>query len=188
MQKIKPKKVELKNRKFVLIRQAEIADAEKLLHCIKTYIPQSDYIPKLEQEITLTTDQEKEWISSFLIHENSLLLIAEYENQIIGNIDLTGNRRKIMEHTAMIGMGMLKEWRNSGLGTALLETTIEWAKQNPILELIWLHVYTENKVALRLYKKLGFEENGIIKNFFKQNGKYYDNLTMIMDVKQKKHS
>lgn len=128
-----------------MIRQAGIADAEKLLNCIKTYIPQSEYIPKLEQEIKLTIEQEKDWINSFLVNDNSLLLVAEYENQIIGNI--------------------------------------EWAKENPILELVWLQVYTENRLGLSLYRKMGFEENGIIKNFFKYNDKYFDNLTMTMYVK-----
>ena len=83
--------IELKNNKLVTIRQATIEDAEKLLSCIKTYVPQSDYIPKLENEIKLTIEQEKEWINSFLTNENSLLLVAEYDNEIIGNIDLTGN-------------------------------------------------------------------------------------------------
>jgi len=184
MLKIEPQKIALKNKKTVLIRQAEIADAENLLNCIKTYIPQSKYIPKLEQEIKLTLDQEKDWINSFLTSNNSLLLVAEYEGKIIGNIDLTGSRRKIMEHTAVIGMGMLNEWRNSGLGSALLKQTIEWAKQNPILELIWLQVYTENKLGLSLYRKMGFEESGIIKNFFKQDEMYFDNLTMTMSVKK----
>ena len=77
----------LKNQKTVTIRQAEIDDAEKLLNCIKTYVPQSEYIPKLEQEIKLTIEQEKEWINYFLTNENSLLLIAEFDNEIIGNID-----------------------------------------------------------------------------------------------------
>lgn len=183
MPKFKTELVELKNQKLVKIRQAEIDDAEKLLNCIKTYVPQSDYIPKLEQEIKLTIEQEKEWINSFLTNENSLLLIAEYDNEIIANIDLTGNRRKIMEHTAVIGMGMLKEWRNTGLGTALLKCAIEWAKENLILELLWLQVYTDNELGLGLYRKMGFEEKGIIKNFFKQDGKYFDNLTMTMNVK-----
>lgn len=183
MQKFNTKIIELKNQKTVTIRQAEIADAEKLLQCIKTYVPESEYVPKLKQEMTLTVEQEKDWINSFLINENSLLLIAEYENEIIGNIDLNGNGRIIMKHTAVIGMGMLKEWRNSGLGTVLLNSAIEWAKENPILELLWLQVYTENKLALSLYKKIGFEENGVIKNFFKQDGKYFDNLTMTMNVK-----
>ncbi|WP_281239935.1 GNAT family N-acetyltransferase [Flavobacterium praedii] len=183
MLKFKHQILELKNQKLVTIRQAEIDDAEKLLNCIKTYIPQSDYIPKLGQEIKMTIEQEKEWINSFLTNDNSLLLVAEYDNEIIGNIDLTGNRRKIMEHTAVIGMGILKEWRNSGLGRILLKSTIEWAKHNSIVELIWLQVYTENELGLNLYRKMGFEESGIIKNFFKQDGRYFDNLTMTMNVK-----
>ena len=154
-----------------------------MLTCKKEYVPQSDYIPKLGEEIKLTVDQEKEWICTFLENENCLLLVAEYGNKIIGNIDLTGSRRKIMEHTAVVGMGLLPEWRNSGLGSALLSTSIEWAKQNPVLEIIWLQVYVENEPALKLYRKMGFEENGIIKEFFKRNGKYFDNLTMSMKVK-----
>lgn len=183
MPKFKTKTIELKNQKRVTIRQAEVEDAEKLLACIKTYIPQSDYIPKLEQEIVLTIEQEKKWINSFLKNKNSLLLVAEYDNEIIGNIDLTGKRRQAMAHTAVIGMGMLNEWRNMGLGTALLKSTIDWAKENQILELIWLQVYTENKLGLSLYQKMGFEENGILKNFFKHGNKYFDNLTMTMNVK-----
>ncbi len=183
MQKFKETEIILKNGKAVKIRQAEISDAVNLLNTIKTYIPQSEYIPKLEQEIRLTIEQEKEWIKSFLEIDNSLLLIAEYENQIIGNIDLTGNHRKVMEHTAIIGMGMLKEWRNSGLGTALLNEIIKWAKHNPILELVWLQVYTENVLGLNLYKKMGFSENGIIKDYFKHGETYFDNLTMTLKVK-----
>lgn len=183
MYKIQPQKIKLKNNKLVIIRQAQIEDAENLLNCIKTYIPQSEFIPKLEEEIKLTVEQEKDWINSFLIYDNSLLLVAEYENQIIRNIDLTGNRRKIMEHTAVIGMGMIEEWRNTGLGSALMSQIINWAKQNPILELIWLQVYSKNTLGLSLYKKMGFQENGIIKNYFKYENKYFDNLTMSLSVK-----
>ena len=181
--KFKQQILELKNKKLVTIRQAGINDAEKLLNCIKTYVRQSDYIPKLDQEINLTINQEREWINSYLISENSLLLIAEYDNEIVGNIDLTGSRSKIMEHTALIGMGILKEWRNSGLGTIFLKSTIEWARGNPTLELIWLQVYTENELGLNLYRKMGFEENGIIKNYFKHASKYFDKLTMTINVK-----
>ena len=183
MQKIEPKEIRLKNGKVVWIRQAEINDAEQLLSCIKEYITQSDYIPKFAEEITLTIEQEKEWIHSFLEHKNCLLLVAEYENQIIGNIDLTGSRRIIMEHTAVIGMGMLPDWRNCGLGTSFLKATIEWARQNPLLEIIWLQVYAENKPGLHLYRKLGFEENGTIKDFFKQNNRYFNIVTMSIKVK-----
>ncbi len=183
MEKFESFEIQLKNGKNVRIRQAKIADAEKLLNTVKKYIRQSDFIPKLESEFIITIEQEKEWIDYFLKNENSLLLVAEYENNIIGNIDLTGSQRKVMKHTAVIGMGMLKKWQNIGLGTALLSAIIEWSKTNPILELIWLQVYAENELGLALYRKMGFIENGIIKNFFKHNNKYFDNLTMSMEVK-----
>lgn len=178
-----PKSLVLKNGKHVLIREAQVLDAEKLLKCIKTYIPQSEYVPKLEEEIKVTIEQEQEWIQSFLDSPNSILLLAEYEGEVIGNIDLTGSRRKIMEHTAVIGMGMILEWRNSGLGSSLLAAVIEWARKNPILELLWLQVYTDNQLGLALYEKMGFMDNGTIKNFFKKDGQYSHVKTMSFSLK-----
>lgn len=175
--------VQLKNFKKIKIRSAEISDAENLLETIKKYILDSEFIPKFYEEIKLTIQQEEEWINSFIEKENSLLLVAEYENKIIGNIDITGNSRIMMEHTGVIGMGMLTEWRNSGLGTELMQNAINWAKENPVLELLWLQVYCENELGISLYRKMNFKENGIIKNYFKRNGKYYDNLTMCLSLK-----
>lgn len=79
-------------------------------------------------------------------------------------------------------MGMLAEWRNIGLGTALLNEIICWSKLNPILEIIWLQVYIQNELGLNLYRKMGFLESGTIKNFFKKEDTYFDNLTMTLDV------
>jgi N-acetylglutamate synthase-like GNAT family acetyltransferase len=98
MQKFTSKEVKLKNGKLVVIREAEVEDAEKLLDCIKTYIPESDFIPKLEEEIKMTVEQEREWIRTFSVQENSLVLVAEYEGQIIGNIDLAGNQHFQTQH------------------------------------------------------------------------------------------
>lgn len=180
--KFETKIIVLKNNKKVIIREAQITDAEQLLACIKKYIPQSDYIPKYEQEIKLTIEQERDWIQSFQTSNNSLLLVAEFDKEIIGNIDLTGSRRQMMEHRAVIGMGMLAEWRNIGLGSALLNEIICWSKSNQILEIIWLQVYVQNELGLNLYRKMGFVESGTIKKFFKRDGKYYDNLTMILNL------
>ncbi len=181
--KFNPITVTLKNAKEITIRSVAISDAEKLLNTMKEYISNSDYIPKLVDEITITVLQERVWISNFIEQQNSLLIVAEYENEIIGNLDITGNSRIMMQHTGVIGMGMQAEWRNSGLGTELMKAAIAWAKKNPILELLWLQVFTENVLGLSLYRKMNFTENGIIQNYFKHNGKYYDNLTMSLVVK-----
>jgi RimJ/RimL family protein N-acetyltransferase len=158
------------------------SDAQNLINTIKTYVANSEYIPMYAHEFTPTIEEEIEWISKFIYQDNSLLIIAVYEGQLIGNIDLSGRQREIMQHTGEIGMGMLKEWRNAGLGTALLIALIDWAKENPILEKLCLGVYVENKAGLALYTKLGFTEDGRQNNFFKQNNRYYDNIIMSLDL------
>ncbi|MCL8000797.1 hypothetical protein M8994_21645, partial [Brucella sp. 21LCYQ03] len=71
----------LKNGKQVAIRKTELADAAHLLQTIRSYLPQSSFIPKMEQELTMTISQAEEWISSFIEKENSLQLVAVYEDQ-----------------------------------------------------------------------------------------------------------
>lgn len=182
MSKFNPIDIKLKNGISVRIREAKVDDAKPLLTCIKTYIPESPFIPKFDLEITLTVDQEKDWISTFLEHENSILLIAEYENLIIGNIDLTGSKRIQMAHTAVVGMGMLESWRNLGLGAKLMQAAINWAKESNSLELLYLQVFTENIAAKSLYEKFGFIEAGVIPNFFKNERQYSDQLTMFLKL------
>ena len=178
-----PQTIVLKNGNSIIIRNCNVEDAAQLMHCVKTYLNDSDYIPKESDEFNLTIEQEMIWIRSLNESPNSLLLVAEHEGTIIGNIDLTGSGRRMMMHTAVIGMGMLKEWRNTGVGTALMNTAISWARNNSPLELVWLQVYLQNESGIALYRKMNFEENGIIKNYFKHKGKYFDVLTMSLSIK-----
>lgn len=180
--KFKSQKITLKNGKTILLRMCDESDAQNLINTTKAYVADSEYIPMHAHEFTPTLEEEVEWISKFIYQENSLLIIAIYEGEIIGNIDLSGRQREIMQHTGEIGMGILKEWRNTGLGTALLTALIDWAKENPILEKLCLGVYSNNKAGLALYTKLGFKEDGRQNKFFKQNNCYYHNIIMSLDL------
>ena len=178
-----PQKVELKNNKSVLIRTCVLEDAPQLLNLIQNYLDDSPFVPKSSTEFSLTLAEEEGWIESFLRAENSLLLVAEFENQLIGNIDLSGNRRKVMHHNALIGMGLSKNWRNVGLGFALLNASVAWAKSNPLLENLQLEVYAENQQGIAIYQKCGFVRCGVIPNLFKENGVYSDSIMMTLSVK-----
>lgn len=180
--KFTPRAVSLKNGKKILLRSAQISDAAPLIQTVKEYLSDSDYIPQSPEEFNLTIEQEEHWIASFLERENSLLILAEFDGKLIGNIDISGHTRQMMEHTAVIGMGIISEWRNTGLGTQLMQHAIDWARENALLELLWLQVYTDNQMGLALYKKMGFQEIGVIPNFFKHDHRYYDNLTMSLTV------
>lgn len=182
--KFTPYTVTLNDGACVLIRAAVPADAPRLLQTITTYVADAEFIPKQPDEMTLTRQRTEEWITDFSGRDNCLLLVAESDGQLLGNIDLTGSPRAAMAHTAMVGMGMLKGWRGKGLGTALINAALSWATENEVLELLWLQVYTQNLAAISLYQRAGFEECGYMKNYFRHADIYYDNMTMSRSVKR----
>ncbi|MBK5721708.1 GNAT family N-acetyltransferase [Dysgonomonas sp. Marseille-P4677] len=176
--------VKLKNNEIVEIREAEIGDAAELLVTKKRYIGESEFIPLTKEEFSSTEETEKSWIQSYIDNENSLLLVATHQKQIIGNMDITGASRNMLKHTAMVGIGIVEEWTNIGLGTELFRCGLHWAKNNQILELLWLNTFATNKGGLRLYEKFGFVETGRLEHFIKMpNGKYVVNISMALKLR-----
>ena len=178
-----PQEIILKNGATVLIRPALASDAQPLIHLIQAYILDSEHLLLTTEEYQPTEAQQEAWIASFENSKNSLLLVAEYEGRLIGNIDLNGSPRHKLMHTAMVGMGMLLAWRNTGLGTAMLNAAVSWAIAHPLLERLWLQVYHNNEAGIALYHKCGFKEEGRQPEFIKvREGVYADNILMARSV------
>lgn len=173
----------LKNGETIVVREAQISDALELMAVAKEYIEESEFIPYTKGEFNPTLEEEEKWIQSFLDNKNSLLLVAIHQERIIGNIDISGLQQKIMHHTAQLGIGMLSAWKNLGVGSLLLNSAIQWAKNNSPLEIIHLEVYANNESGLALYKKYGFIESGKRKEFFKVDDKtYIDEIIMTLKL------
>lgn len=106
----------LKNNKQVTIRLASSNDAHALLDLIKQYLDNAEYIPINSSDFNKTVADIEAWIEKLNSADNSIMLVAEHNGQLIGNLDLTGQQRKTLQHTAVLGMGILLEWRNTGYG------------------------------------------------------------------------
>lgn len=177
--------ITLQNGQPVEIREASLQDTENLLATIKEYIEESEFIPYTAGEFNLTIEEGWKWIQSFLNSENSILLVAVYEGRIIGNLDVTASRRDMLSHTAVIGVGILKEWRGIGLGAVLFETAIDYIKQNTSLKVLWLQVMSANEAGSKLYRSFGFEEVGRVKDFIRlPDGRYTDDIRMTLNLEQ----
>lgn len=161
----------------IIIRKGNRQDAQKLIDLKKSYIKGTTSIPLYEDEYRNTVEEEAKWIDRYNDQDNSLLLLAEYDDKLIGNIDLTGNQRRKLYHTGMIGMGIHNDWQNKKIGSILMGATIKWAKTSP-LQILWLEVYASNTAGIKLYEKFGFEHCGLIKDFFRE-GKPIDKITMV---------
>ena len=116
-----------------------------------------------------------------LINRKGPVFYAVYNQKVVGWADIFPEDNPRMSHRGSLGMGIIKEFRGQGIGTELLSAAIEQAKKTG-LEKIELNVYSENDKAIHLYKKLGFKEEGIIKNYRKLDGKYFDSIIMALSI------
>jgi ribosomal protein S18 acetylase RimI-like enzyme len=99
--------------------------------------------------------------------------IAVENEQVVGWCDIIPMKGVDFAHCGVLGMGVHKDYRGQGIGSALLESTIDKAKEYG-LERVELEVYTTNTVAIELYLKKGFKVEGVKRRARKLDGKYFD--------------
>lgn len=111
------------------------------------------------------------------IDKNGPVYYAVDNNKVVGWCDVFPEENPRKSHRGSLGMGLLPEFRGKGLGSKLLAAVLDHAKKIG-LEKVELQVYTTNQPAIALYKKYGFEQEGLIKKYRKLDGQYFDCLAM----------
>jgi putative acetyltransferase len=100
--------------------------------------------------------------------------LAEVDGEIVGNIHVATSGHGFGE----IGMMVARDWRGRGVGTALMEHAIAWAREQGLHKLA-LDVFAHNEPAIALYRKLGFVEEGRhVKHYRRSNGELWDAIPM----------
>jgi ribosomal protein S18 acetylase RimI-like enzyme len=113
------------------------------------------------------------------IQNNYPQYVAVKDERVVGWCDIIPKRGIDFSHSEVMGMGIHKNYRNHGIGTALLETTIDAGKRYG-LERIELEVYMSNMTAIKLYEKHGFIAEGVKKKARKLDNIYFDIQTMAL--------
>lgn len=109
---------------------------------------------------------------------HNLFLVCEVNGKIVGFSRCEGNQLKRMAHKVEFGVCVLKDYWGYSIGTNLLKETIRWADTNQIKK-ITLNVLQTNEKAIMLYKKYGFEEEGVLKkDKLLSDGNYYNTVIM----------
>jgi RimJ/RimL family protein N-acetyltransferase len=113
---------------------------------------------------------------------NSLMLVAEIEQKgkkkIVGSLTLSALGARKMSHVRSLSMAVIDGYREIGVGRALVEYAIDWARKSKGVEKISLSVFSSNERAIELYKKFGFQIEGVLSRQFLLDGKYVDEVQM----------
>lgn len=104
-------------------------------------------------------------------------ITALWDSEPCGMANLYIQPYKKQAHTCLFSIIVKEELRGKGVGKALLEHVMRYAKERFHIEILHLEVYDGNP-ARHLYERLGFREYGKQTRFIKEEGKYYAKVYM----------
>ncbi|MEH7351345.1 GNAT family N-acetyltransferase [Gottfriedia acidiceleris] len=175
--KIQPQKF-MENGLQYIIRRAVLTDAKQLSSLRVQIDGETENLDREAGEAFIDPNGFEQLIISDTETIKNLFLVAEVQDKIIGFSRCEGNQLKRLSHKVEFGVCVLKEFWGHGIGKNLLKQSISWADTNN-LHKINLSVLETNAKAIKLYEKLGFEVEGVLKNDkVLSDGKFYNTILM----------
>lgn len=162
-----------------VVREARTEDALGIIAHVKRVAdePNNGIGISSADEFTYTEEEEKEMIRNMAQLDNAMMLVAEADGEVIGVAHCRGGLRGYA-HTIDMGVSVKREWRGQGVGTALLQTIINWCRANPAVHKLELSVFPDNVGAIQLYERMGFQREGIRRQAYLKGGQFLDLVMM----------
>jgi ribosomal protein S18 acetylase RimI-like enzyme len=148
------------------------------MKCIEVTAEDIGYIEQIieiEKEAFGVSGGVDEWILKPMIRYGKVLVLVN-DGEVAGIAEYI--RDFGGKEVFLYGFSIKKEYRKHGYGKKLLEDSINYFKQYGIKKMS-LTVGLENKVAIELYKKIGFKNEKLLKNEY---GKGIDRLCFSREI------
>jgi RimJ/RimL family protein N-acetyltransferase len=127
----------------------------------------------------MTREMEREWIEQRLKgSETDVSFVMEtLDGTYLGGISLF--RIQAVERIAELGLviGRKSEW-GKGYGTEGMGLLINYGFEQLNLHMIYLGVLTHNTHAHKMYRSLGFQEEGRLRHRVYRSGQYHDMISL----------
>lgn len=125
------------------------------------------------------TDVDEKWFDSYLANRanNVRLAVCTDDDTLVGAVYLLGIDwvHRHAEFSIWIGDNSVQR---KGAGETATRGMLNHAFDDLNLERVWLTVLIHNEPAIRLYRKVGFREEGRQRHAVFKNGRYQDMLMM----------
>ncbi|MEN6670520.1 GNAT family N-acetyltransferase [Psychrobacter sp. B38] len=112
------------------------------------------------------------------IPDNTYVLVAEIEGEVVGSLGLETMVSKRRGHVASFGISVKTSSQGKGAGRALITAALDLADNWLNIRRVEITVYTDNTGAIGLYKSLGFVIEGEMVDYAYRNGEYINAYQM----------
>lgn len=177
-----PRKHKLKNGRALLIREAGAEDARAVLDYVEDISGESNFLSFGPGEFELTEAEEAAALREYRDSDNRLYIIGLVDGIIVATLSFSAGRRPRVRHSGEFGMSVRKRYWGLGIGSAMLDALIDWARGTGIVRKINLRVRTDNRRAIALYRRKGFVVEGRIRREIFLDGEYFDHYWMGLEL------
>jgi len=162
----------------IVIRPAEPGDAQALVELARE-IGSEPGSWLLSTEQWRTVADERRYLRAVRRHLDAAVFVAEEESQVFARLSLSRDVHPASRHVGDLGLMVASAHRRRGVGRALLEQAVVWARGSAI-EKLELHVFPWNEPAITLYESFGFEREGVRRGQYLREGVPVDAILMAL--------
>jgi RimJ/RimL family protein N-acetyltransferase len=163
-----------------VVRRATPADAGALVELARVVVA--------EPEGWLISDggwrsvaEERRYLRALRRHPHAAVFVADMPEGLVARLSLARDTHPASYHVADLGLMVAAGYRRRGIGRALLEQAVEWAREAEVTKLE-LHVFPHNEPAIALYEGFGFEREGYRRGHYRRGDGYADAVLMALRI------
>ena len=174
------KVLKLDSGEKITIRHVKKSDIEGIWINFNQVVEEGIYLPVLTP---VKSAFEKEAWYRNLKKEKELCIVADSSKKkspknIVGQCEITNLEWEGGAHVGVLGIIIQENYRDKGIGRALIDMALKQSKKLNNKEKIILSCFTTNERAIALYQKMGFRVVGIRKKQFYMDTQYLDEMLM----------
>lgn len=177
---------QLKDGRNALIRSPRDEDIQGVLDYLYISAGETDFILRYPEECSqYTPEGEKALFDRVNKSDNEVMLVCLVEGKVAGNCHIAWSKQLKTRHRASVGIALLKEFWNQGIGTRLFQELIRIAEENEHILQMELDFVEGNSRARALYEKMGFRITGMKPNAIRfKDGTLLNEYSMIREIKR----
>ncbi len=154
------------------VRPAQESDVEALLDLLEAVAAEGRWIGaeapvdrEMARERMRSGVPGDEWAQRF---------VAEAAGAVVGQVKIDLAAYGVAD----LSMWVAEAWRRRGVGTALVQAALNWARRAGAHK-VALQAWPHNQPALGLYRKFGFVQEGLLRRHYpRRNGELWDAVVM----------
>jgi putative acetyltransferase len=120
---------------------------------------------------------ERRYLRALKRYADAAVYVAVDGEDVVGRLSLARDPNPASRHVADLGLMVAASHRRRGIGRALLEQAVQWARAADVRKLE-LHVFPWNEAAIVLYERFGFEREGLRRGHYNRGGEDLDAILM----------